>query len=552
MDDQTIRRRYRMLDWELARFYYRIQGPLMEQPRLFIPNGSSLMQERKILIGLRQDVNRLPVPSLLYHPLHRHFLDFLDFLDYRLNCLEENPQEKYTGFHASYESFCRLSRQPAEKRFEYLKQVLEQYIANADAETDAILKSHGQESVRRKDAAALAKAAAAVKRDSVQTVDMLKGFNPLMCRQISTMLDAFSHVLENMAAQLCPDAEQGQMKLKTEDDLNRTIQMSSSAYRQLLSLQYGVSLDSILVFHNAEITRTREEVLSIASSLPISEKPKTMQEVSALLMKYEPPCRNAEEMFRKEEEYLQRTRMLAHEVVDLPDDESCVCVPVPEDLKDSFPWGGYEGGDMDVLPFHGQMFLNQYNVANITDGWIKLNALHEAYPGHHVQYVRAAMDTRPQTVKIGAKVEPLLEGTCLRTEKAFGWIFGEDPFFPLFTAYRRHHASVRILVDLMLYYYGAPLKDAVALYQKELGFDFVTARAQVQAQQDMPGYFTSYYYGMKQLESWEKEYGFSKKDYTELLMSAGFISLDSFHEIMKLNKEDRYHLFHDFGSIMQK
>ena len=75
------------------------------------------------------------------------------------------------------------------------------------------------------------------------------------------------------------------------------------------------------------------------------------------------------------------------------------------------------------------MFLNTYNYKNVTDGWIKLNSLHEAYPGHHVQYVRAAVDETPETVKIGAKLVPLLEGTCLRTERAFEFLFGEDPFF---------------------------------------------------------------------------------------------------------------------------
>ena len=56
------------------------------------------------------------------------------------------------------------------------------------------------------------------------------------------------------------------------------------------------------------------------------------------------------------------------------------------------------------------MFLNQYNYNNITDGWIKLNAMHESYPGHHVQYVRSAIDATPDTVKLGAKNVPILEG----------------------------------------------------------------------------------------------------------------------------------------------
>ena len=102
-----------------------------------------------------------------------------------------------------------------------------------------------------------------------------------------------------------------------------------------------------------------------------------------------------------------------------------------------------------------------------------MNTMHETYPGHHVQFIRAAIDPTPETVKIGAKSVPLEEGTCIRTERAFTFIFAEDPFFPLFVAFRRHHASVRILVDLQLYYFGATLEDAVKIYEEELGLSLI-------------------------------------------------------------------------------
>lgn len=189
---------------------------------------------------------------------------------------------------------------------------------------------------------------------------------------------------------------------------------------------------------------------------------------------------------------------------------------------------------------------------NISDGWLKLNSLHEAYPGHHVQYVRMAVDERPATVKIGTKLIPVLEGTTLRTERAFQDTFAEDKFFPLFVAYRRHHAATRIAVDLMLHCQDRSIGDAVALYQKELGLDFTTARGQVRAHESMTGYFTCYYYGMKKLTGWEKQYGFSRKDFTELLFSAGYISIDRFEEILKLTAEEQYRLFHDFGCLEGK
>lgn len=176
--------------------------------------------------------------------------------------------------------------------------------------------------------------------------------------------------------------------------------------------------------------------------------------------------------------------------------------------------------------------------------------MHEAYPGHHVQYVRAATDTMPETVKIGAKNIPIDEGTCLRTERAFTFIFAEDPFFPLFVALRRHHTSVRIYVDLMLFYFGATLREAVEIYEKELGFDRVTARAQVQAHQNSPGYFTCYYYGMKKICDWEEKYSYNKWDYTELLFAAGRISMESLAYLVGFEPKEKQRYFKDFCSLL--
>ena len=94
------------------------------------------------------------------------------------------------------------------------------------------------------------------------------------------------------------------------------------------------------------------------------------------------------------------------------------------------------------------------------------------------------------------------------------------------------------------------LEDAVKIYEEELGFDRVTARAQVQAHQNAPGYFTCYYYGMKKICDWEKEYGYTKWDYTELLFSAGRISMESLEILVKMTKEEQGRFFTEFRSLL--
>ena len=67
----------------------------------------------------------------------------------------------------------------------------------------------------------------------------------------------------------------------------------------------------------------------------------------------------------------------------------------------------------------------------------------------------------------------------------------------------------------------------------------------------MQGYFNCYYYGMKKLADWEKAYGYNKADFTELLLSPGRVSLNSFEKMLKLSEEDRKSLLNDFGSLLK-
>ena len=104
----------------------------------------------------------------------------------------------------------------------------------------------------------------------------------------------------------------------------------------------------------------------------------------------------------------------------------------------------------------------------------------------------------------------------------------------------------------MLYYFGATLEEAVQIYEKELGFDRVTARAQVQAHQNSPGYFTCYYYGMKKICDWEQAYGYTKWDYTELLFAAGSVSMETLGRLVKLSPEDRSRYYTKFASLLME
>lgn len=575
MNREELCMKYRELDRDLAVFYYAV-GRYSEENRKirekFIPNEKNMQAARETWLALRRRVLDLEAPDAVFALVKHIQMDFIDSLEYIINDNWRHPENSYLGLDSILQGTARCSRQPDQDRLGQLLMLMRQLIENR-AEMLQLIRERSAPEEWPGIAAALRKTKAALEADIPRLKEYFPTFSEEQMERLEASVRRICDLEEGMASRLLEtggglsfvigkswsdeqdgDDSAAEKRVQTEkkEDLDFTVKMDPDAYRTLLDKELGVDLDELLAWHKEEIEKTRAEALAIGAQMPVDEPaPKTMREVNDLLLKYAGPCSTADEMFARMDGYLKRTRALAHEYVNLPEDEICNCVPICECCKDSYPWGGYEGGDFSIRPFVGQMFLNQYNVPAITDGWIKLNALHEAYPGHHCQYVRTAVDETPEVVKIGAKLVPLLEGTCIRTERAFEDLFEEDPFFKLFVAYRRHHASVRVYVDLMMFYYGATIADVIRIYQEELGFDFSTARKQVQSHQNTPGYFTCYYYGLKKLEGWEKEFGFSKKDFTELLFSAGYISIERFGELVRLAPEERERYFHEFKTLMR-
>ena len=151
-----------------------------------------------------------------------------------------------------------------------------------------------------------------------------------------------------------------------------------------------------------------------------------------------------------------------------------------------------------------------------------------------MQWVRSTLDPLPETIKMGAKKVPMLEGMCHRTERLMEYIFDDDPFYPLAVAFRRHHTSVRIKADLYIQYFGRPLEDAISSYMDELGFDYNTARGQAVAQlpQHRIGYFYLLLLRDEEMEDLEAQYGIDKKTFTEYLFSVLHVSLANFEAFL--------------------
>jgi len=306
-------------------------------------------------------------------------------------------------------------------------------------------------------------------------------------------------------------------------------------YERVLGEIFGGDLNATLKWVDQEVTRCDEEYRALAARLSPGKSPK---EVLAADLPHAP---SPEVMFREMIGYVDAARSACLALMDLPEGESCDVAEVPDAIKDSYPWGAYRGGNILRGSLKGSCFLNQHNYTAVSRGWMQMMALHECYPGHHAQRVKATAGKIPLSFKVGLSMtrdSHLTEGIAHRSEKMLEGIF-PDRAFPLFVAYRRLHTAVRVRADIDLNHHRKGTLEVAELYRRYLGFTEPEALGQVRFQELWPGYMTTYYTGMRELERLEARHGLPTREWNELLFSSGYVSLKTLKGLLALEANQR-------------
>lgn len=564
--DAELVERYRDFDARCAREVDRLWSRREFENSIFVPSEPSKHEARANLEALLREAQGLPAPDDVCSLLKSHFSEFLMA---RLSDLETTFSHpgRFVGGLTDYVDFLgRQDSRAAEER----AVLLTSRVWKADelwSGVAGLIPSYGSDALKGlvEACSKLGGIAAQAKRNADREYAGLPG---RLRKEMDAALDYLSQksvewggeasralaAAEASQAAATPPASGGSRTGTTSNEgqgPDGKRRVDPDAYRVVLRDELGVDLDEILRWHEDEVVYTREEVFRALSriNLGATPVPKDMAGVVDILNRFAGPCDTPDEMFARMRSYLDRAQAAARDLVRLPE-ESVRVAPTPYQYRDSYPWGGYGGGCPKRRPLIGEVFLNDGNFRAITDGWIKVNAVHECYPGHHVQWVRATLDPLPETVKMGARGVPLLEGACVRTERLMEPVFPEDPFYPLFVAYRRHHTATRIKADLYLQYFGRPACDAVDLYMEEMGFDRATAIGQVKAQELMIGYFNCYYYGLRRLSVLQAEYGLSDKDFTEVIFGLPHVSLSTLEKFLRLDAPEKDRVLRGFPSLL--
>jgi hypothetical protein len=238
---------------------------------------------------------------------------------------------------------------------------------------------------------------------------------------------------------------------------------------------------------------------------------------------------------------LAREHCVERDLITLPEGEICRMVWLPSFLRASLPIAvmgttpPFEPGlesewlitplDPEAPPERQKQHMRDNCYA-----FARSIALHEIYPGHHLQKVHHKLATQRSPMRRYFSSPVLVEGWGLNTEDLFeetGFI--HEPAVMLFKLRNALWRSVRVVIDSGLHTRGMGFDEAVELLRKEVCLDTHMAEGEVRryTTHNNPTYPSSYLVGKTLIqelrEQWRQRMGqsYSLKAFHDQLLSFG-------------------------------
>ena len=206
-----------------------------------------------------------------------------------------------------------------------------------------------------------------------------------------------------------------------------------------------------------------------------------------------------------------RTFIVAKRLFTLPAGERLEMVLTPPNLRQTYAYGGYDAaapfektqvGRFFVTPVDAQASPHEWEskLRGHNYGWITVVAVHEGYPGHHLQYVRAAK--QPSVLRKVYGSEVFGEGWGLYAEELMYQAgFYPTPLARLTQLRMRLWRAARVIIDPSIHTGRMTFDDAVRFFVDSVGLEKADATAEVNRYTTWPTQAVSYIVGMREIEA---------------------------------------------------
>ena len=231
----------------------------------------------------------------------------------------------------------------------------------------------------------------------------------------------------------------------------------------------------------------------------------------------------------------------ARDLFEVPAGERLRMIDTPPTLRTTYPYGGYDS----PAPFDsvrvGRFFVTpvepgwtqaevEAKLRGHNFGWITVVSLHEAYPGHHLQYVKAF--EHPSDVRKIFSNSYFTEGWALYCEH----LMGREGFYTTADARltqlrMRLWRAARVVIDPSIHTGRMTYDDAVRLLVERVGLEEADARGEVNRYTTWPTQAPSYLVGMMQILEMRDAArarlgtGYTDKHFHEALLAGGSLPM---------------------------
>jgi uncharacterized protein (DUF885 family) len=211
-----------------------------------------------------------------------------------------------------------------------------------------------------------------------------------------------------------------------------------------------------------------------------------------------------------------RAFVIERRIVSLPAGERVVTVDTPPAMRRSSPFGTFQSVDPFGSSLEGKLVLTpiedwmtpvqrEERLRSHHTAWIPIIAVHEAYPGHHVDGLKRREN--PRLLRKIASESIMSEGWGLFTEEMMyeqGFLQGDD--VRLTQLRNRLWRAARVILDVSLHTGRMSFDDAVAFLVEKARFDPYAASLDVGMYIRQPTYVLGYLVGMQEIAAIRDDY----------------------------------------------
>ena len=352
----------------------------------------------------------------------------------------------------------------------------------------------------------------------------LKHHPEINAYRISEELEQAAHALDDFASYLKQD-----LAKKAKGDF-----ACGRGYFDLILQErhfLNITADELYTFGEKLFRETEQELKKVTQELQGND------DVAGLMKKIQQQRPEKEKLLDEYRTQMQAARQFVedNDIVSMPGKETLKVIETPVFLQHQIPFAAYyepsptdvnQQGYYYVTPAKTEEELGEHNTISI-----KHTCVHEAWPGHHLQFVKAnikpSSSTLPRLLNASAT---FYEGWALYCEQLMhelGFITEPESRFVLLKD--RLWRALRIMIDVGLHTRGLTLDDAASLMQEKLGFSQSQAMGDLTWYTHAPGIPMGYATGWSLINSLKKEQQkedrFNLKTFHDTLLASGSIAL---------------------------